>query len=204
MRLPADIALVVFVAAGVLGFRRYRNSLSVVAVVAGASLLIVDLIRVSPRVVVEFDLLDVLLVFPFAVVIAQLTGRPDPIARRVGFGARNRQWEFDRQLVTDTRRMDAAFARHPPERTWPAYRRWQADVSATVGSSVRHLESLHPPDEQWREIRDGYVSLYKGIADRIARHEVPDDEGAWAHGLRLKEASDRLRREYRLKPPWRW
>ncbi|MEK6719995.1 MAG: hypothetical protein AABZ33_04905 [Chloroflexota bacterium] len=171
-----------------------------VAVTAiGLGSMVLGVIGSWPQVIVRLSAGDAILLLTLFVVGAAAQGLPPGIARRIKFGFRSREWEFDRRFFQYKKQIDAALAAYPDPPTLEAYRAWKSRTIAVGDRVVKQMSKLKEPDEEWSSLRDDYVEAYTGILRRIAHDEEHDAAEIVRRGTELKERAEVLIRKYRIE-----
>lgn len=185
---------------GVVGFRRKGERQYLIPALAGVGVIALNL-RTLPSLGMRSLWFELLLALLVGVLLADVQGLPRPLAARLRFGWRCREWEFDRQLQRSRAQLDRSLLGQGVSDDWEAYRRWQASVHRKAPRLVKRLRALKAPSQGWASVRDDYADLYEQIVGRIERDEAPDDHQTLARSAALIEKTNRLRAEYRSKVP---
>lgn len=170
------------------GEPRWRN-LAVLVLVGLAAQLILErgvntqTLLNGPRV---FDL-------PLAVtallMVVDLVGLPQPVARRVHLGLHSRHWEFDRRLYALTQEARGATRDPAPGNGRPG---------RELPAIIARISALRAPDEDWAGVRDGWAAAWQRYLDLLSK---PPDAAAWEEALALQhdliERTRLLRVHYR-------
>ena len=149
--------------------------------------------------VVEFGVgpLELALFILLVLLVADVQGLPRPMAARMHFGLRSREWEFDRRLHIYREHLDHLLLSYRSASEWSVYRRWQRSAFGRGRRLVAQMRSLGAPDDQWALLRDVYATLCERIILRIAQDQPPDDDATLREGRELKRRADELRLKYR-------
>jgi hypothetical protein len=146
---------------------------------------------------VHLGLAELLLAIVTVALVADAIGLPEPLGRRLHIGLHSREWEFDRALYANIRKLDRLIDEYPRPPTMDAYKAWQSVVATSGPRLVARMRHLNPPDESWRLVANGYADLYEGIIDRIVSGRPADDELVKLVGDELLARRENLRRRYR-------
>lgn len=157
---------IILVALAVIAWRRSRDwffllvgtlaALAAAGVFASAGPSIDDL----PRDLVAAVLLCVFTVWAF--------GLPAPLARRIGWGLRDPEREFDTRLTRELRALNQLFDEEPTPESG-RHARWTPHARSRGAKIVRRMGRLRAPDERWDELVRGYVDAYSAILADIGR-----------------------------------
>lgn len=162
--------------AGVAYRRRGDRWYAGLAMVAGLGLLIFTararVTGIHPTVSV--GLLDIAALVVLVVVAAEAFGLPMVLAKRLGFGLRSRDWEFDRQLRSLLRPLNEVLQSHPSPENRVAYDTWRRDFIRQARRRTARLRRLHPPSEQWASVAAAYADIYDAIADLYRTGDSPE------------------------------
>lgn len=146
------------------------------------------------------DPLDLAVVLGGLFFAAEFFGLPTPVARRLGIGLRSRQWEFDVAMYDIVKGFADLLSAYPGPELVADDQAWRRRALCEGHRLVARLNRLHPPDEGWAQLRDGYRVLYQAILADLASadHARRSEE----FGIRAKEIEKRhaeLRQRYRAE-----
>lgn len=136
------------------------------------------------------------LVAAIGVLVADMVGLPDGVARWTGIGRRSREWEFDRQLFATyaplNERLEAA-----PDRDDPAHGPWARDTVQYGRSVVRRAAGLVPPNREWAELSGRYQIVYEAMLEALERGDQSLNSETEALSNTLARDRAALRQKYR-------
>ena len=198
MLLAADALLWSLSAIALVGYRRKGERQYLIPALAGV-LATVPNLGGLPAVDTRFGPIELLLLVLVLLLLADVQGLPRPLAAKLRFGLRSREWEFDRRFHIYREQLDGLLLTYRTSRDWSVYRRWQATVLRTGPQLVNRMRSLQAPDDNWAQVRDDYANLYERVIGQVGRDEPPDDELTLIRGTELKRNADRLRLKYRAE-----
>lgn len=196
MRVPADLLLLAMAALALVGFRRTGHLAYLGIIAVGLGWIAVYVVELWPRVIIGVGAGDVVLLLGLVAVVAAVHGLPPTIARRINYGYRSREQEFDRRFFGYKRKIDAALAAYPSPPIEATYRPWQTRTIAIGTRVLKQMRRLDAPDAEWSALRDDYVDGYSEILRRIAHDEEHDAEEIVRQGTELKERAEALIRAY--------
>jgi len=129
---------------------------------------------------------------------AQAVGLPLPLARRLGFGLRSREWEYDRSLFDILDGFNRLLEAYPGKENAQANQRWGRTVLDRGPALVVRLRRMRAPNPAWDELTQAYADLYELILMNLREGEDPErramiDRQGWV----LKDRREALRRAYR-------
>lgn len=198
MLLAADALLWALSAIALAGYRRKGERQYVIPAIAGVIATVPNLSSL-PTVEVRFGPIELSLLVLVLLLLADVQGLPGPLAAKLRFGLRSREWEFDRRFHIYREQLDGLLLTYRTSEDWSVYRRWQASVLQIGPRLVKRMRSLQAPDGEWAQVRDDYADLYERIIALVSRDESPDDELTLVRGTDLKQNADRLRLKYRAE-----
>ncbi len=156
--------------------RRVDRFYLVFGVIGGSALVFgIALLGISGNVAYLTDVGPFLL----ALVVAQWAfGLPRPIARRLGWGLRNREWEFDRRLYATVGEFDRLLRSRPAQADPEGLSRWRAQVRSRGPRLATRIRALRAPDRAWQELASDYAALCALVIEHIDDADEPGRRAA--------------------------
>lgn len=195
MSLPTAILLGLLTLVSYVAFSRRRDRFYLLLGGISAAILVVAAsfarIEFQPRAP---DIGAAVLLVVLGVVTAEAFGLPLAIAKRVGFGLRSREWEYDRQLTRLLAPLNDLISGQPSSQVSPEYESWRAQFVSEADRRLSKLHRMRAPDVAWRDLTSAYIEIYKSI---VALYDDGASPGLRERVEELSRGADVRRAELR-------
>ena len=197
MALSTVLLLALLTVAAGLAYQRRRDRFYFALAMVGAFAIIVGLVS-GVEFSVRVDPLVIGLVAVVTVVAAEAFGLPEPLAVRLGFGVRSREWEYDRELTSLLHPLNQMIATQPDPSREADYLRWRELFLSEGERRLTTLRDRRAPTADWARLTASYQEIYARILELYRIGESPplvEEINAMSRAAdREREA---LRRSYR-------
>ena len=175
----------------IVAYRRRGERQSLVVIATCAVALLVAVAFVANRRTVPWPL-DLAAGFLILQDLADTVGLPPSVARRIGFGFRSRECEYDRALTRVITDIQRAWAQVPT----PDDGRSPATKLRDARRGTVRLRTLRAPDADWQHLTDECADAYEAWTDMLDAREFGVEQALRERLAVIFGERDRLRAKY--------
>ena len=143
-------------------------------------------------------ILDAVLVVVIALIVVDLVGLPDAIARRTGLGLRSRAWEYDKALYRHLAPLSDQLNSAPIPGT-PDYGRWRAEMLRVGRDRIEQVKHLRPPDDDWAGLTRRYIDIYETLIAALESGDVSATADVETRNREVTRDRAAMREKYRAE-----